>query len=146
MTSSQAAPLTQTLHANCIALDGRGLLILGGSGTGKSALTLELMAYGCRLVADDRTIVSRVGDDIIANCPQKIQGLIEARGIGVLRADPIAQARICLIVDLDRVETERLPPKRQHPIFAVPIDLVFSTTSRHFPFGVLQMLRTKRVD
>jgi HPr kinase/phosphorylase len=146
MPAIETAPPRQTLHASCVALEGRGLLIIGASGSGKSALALELMALGAGLVADDRTILTRVGAEIIATCPPQIKGMIEARGIGLLQAEAIAQARICLIVDLDRRETERLPPKRQHPLFAVPIDLVFSATSRHFPFGVLQMLRTKRVD
>lgn len=138
--------LSKTVHATCVALDGRGVLILGASGTGKSALGLELMAHGACLVADDRTILTRVGTDIIASCPPHIKGLIEVRGLGLLEANPLPQARICLIVDLDQVETERLPPKRQRDLFMVPIDLVFSATSRHFPFGVLQLLRTRRVE
>ncbi|WP_022702553.1 HPr kinase/phosphorylase [Pseudorhodobacter ferrugineus] len=136
---------TETLHATCVALDGRGVLILGASGAGKSALGLELMAYGARLVADDRTIISRAGDHLIATCPPKIRGLIEARGIGLLAADPVAQARVTLIVDLDQFETDRLPPKRQRSVLGLPIDLVFGATSRHFPFGILQVLRASRI-
>ena len=49
------------LHATCVAVDGRGLLILGPSGSGKSALALQLIALGAQLVADDRTRVSRRG-------------------------------------------------------------------------------------
>jgi HPr kinase/phosphorylase len=146
MRSAVSEAETQTLHATCVAVADQGVLILGGSGKGKSALGLELMAFGARLVADDRTIVTRIGSQIIATCPPHIQGLIEARGIGLLQADPVPQARIRLIVDLDQTETDRLPPKRQQDIFAVPIDLVFSVTSRHFPSGILQLLRAKRVD
>jgi len=131
------------LHATCVALDGRGVLILGASGAGKSALGLELMAYGARLVADDRTIVTRQDDTLIATCPRAIHGLIEARGLGLLHADPVDYAEICLVIDLDQVSTERLPPKRHHTLLNVPIALVFRATSRHFPFGVLQILRKK---
>jgi len=131
------------LHATCVALNGRGVLILGASGAGKSALGLELMAYGASLVADDRTIVTRQGCRLIATCPPAIHGLIEARGLGLLPADPVDHAEICLIVDLDQVATERLPPKRQHTLLNVPIALVFGATSRHFPFGILQILRKK---
>lgn len=135
---------TQTLlHATCVALDGRGVLILGASGAGKSALGLELMAYGARLVADDRTIVTRQGRTLIATCPPAIHGLIEARGLGLLPADPVDRAEICLIVDLDQAVAERLPPKRHHTLLNVPIALVFGATSRHFPFGILQILRKK---
>ena len=41
------------LHASCIAVHGRGVLILGPSGAGKSSLALQLMALGADLVADD---------------------------------------------------------------------------------------------
>lgn len=54
------------LHASCVALDGRGLLILGPSGSGKSALALELMALGADLVADDRTEIEGQGPDLVA--------------------------------------------------------------------------------
>ena len=146
MQTPQKPPPSETIHATCVALGARGVLILGASGAGKSALGLELMAYGARLVADDQTIITRQGDAIIATCPPQIKGMIEARGLGLLAAEPLCQSQICLIVDLSRVETERLPPKRQSELLGVPIDLVFAATSRHFPFGVLQLLRTRRVD
>ena len=43
------------IHASCVALAGKGVLILGDSGAGKSDLALRLMDDGARLVADDRT-------------------------------------------------------------------------------------------
>ena len=36
----------QTVHGSCAALDGRAILILGPSGSGKSALALALMSLG----------------------------------------------------------------------------------------------------
>ncbi|MGO4909196.1 HPr kinase/phosphorylase [Pseudorhodobacter sp. W20_MBD10_FR17] len=144
MTASAVPP--QIVHGTCVALQGRGLLILGPSGAGKSALGLELMAYGALLVADDRTHLVRQGNDLVASCPAQIAGKIEARGIGILAATRQDFAPIILIVDLSQTETERLPPKRQLDLLGVPIDLVFGSTSRHFPFGILQFLRTKRVD
>lgn len=146
MQAPQEPAPSEMLHATCVALGARGVLILGASGAGKSALGLELMAYGARLVADDQTIITRRGDAIIATCPPQIKGMIEARGLGLLAAEPLCQSQICLIVELSRVETERLPPKRQTELLGVPIDLVFAATSRHFLFGVLQLLRTRRVD
>jgi len=81
-----------TLHASCVALQDKGLLILGPSGSGKSALALQLMALGAVLVADDYTDLVRCDDRVIARCPAALRGLIEARGIGILRADTVAQA------------------------------------------------------
>lgn len=134
-----------TLHATCVALGPRGILIRGASGAGKSALALQLMAHGAQLVADDQTILTRQDDAIFATCPPNLRGMIEARGIGLLAAKPRKTAKICLIVDLDQIETDRLPPKRNSDLMGVPIDLVFGSTSGHLPYGVLQYARAGRL-
>ncbi len=72
-------PALQTvLHASTVSLGGCGLLILGPSGTGKSALALRLLTRGALLVADDRTELARVDDRLVARCPPALAGLIEA--------------------------------------------------------------------
>lgn len=113
------------LHASCVAMDGAGeiraVLILGRSGAGKSALALELMSRGARLVADDRTLVVRRGGALIASCPPAISGLIEARGIGLIRVPPLARARLALAVDLDEGEGDRLPPPRRMDLLGVAL-------------------------
>jgi HPr kinase/phosphorylase len=129
-----------------VALGGQGVLIMGASGSGKSALALALMAHGAALVADDRTILTRTESQVLARCPEAIKGVIEARGIGLLRADTVETAPICLIVDLDRAEDQRLPPKRQCDLLGLPIDLVFGATCRHLHFGILQHVRAGRMD
>lgn len=134
-----------TLHATCVALGARGILIRGASGAGKSALALQLMAHGAQLVSDDQTILTRHADTILATCPPNLRGMIEARGIGLLAAKPRKTARICLVVDLDQIETDRLPPKRNSDLLGVPIDLVFGSTSGHLPYGVLQYARAGRL-
>ena len=40
------------LHASCVAVAGRAVLITGPSGSGKSSLALTLLAHGAALVAD----------------------------------------------------------------------------------------------
>ncbi|RHZ97699.1 serine kinase [Cereibacter sphaeroides] len=133
------------LHASCVALDGRGLLILGPSGSGKSALALELMALGADLVADDRTEVVGQGPDLIARCPPAIAGLIEARGLGILKAPAIHEARVTLAVELGRAETERLPHFHEIQVLGRPLDLVLGQEGRHFPSALLLRLRSGRV-
>ena len=68
-----------TIHASAVALDGRGLLILGAAGSGKSALALELMARGARLVSDDQVALSVEGGRLIARAPAAIRGRIETK-------------------------------------------------------------------
>jgi len=62
------------VHATTVALNGKAALITGGSGAGKSSLGLELMAYGCDLVADDRTMVFTNENGLIASSPAQIFG------------------------------------------------------------------------
>lgn len=140
----EAAADSQTVHASCVALDGRGLLILGASGAGKSALALSLMALGARLVADDRTILTAREDDLIATCPPSLRGLIEARGLGILKADPVESVPLVLAVDMDQTEAHRLPPLRSITLLNRPITLVHSVPSPHFPAALAQYLRAGR--
>jgi HPr kinase/phosphorylase len=126
----------ETLHATCVARDGRGLLILGASGQGKSGLALQLIAYGAKLVADDRTELRLESDRIIARCPAPLSGQIEARGVGILAAPTCAEAEIVLVADLDRTETDRLPPFRQIIILGRSLDLVLQSQNDHFPAAI----------
>ncbi|SEN73271.1 Hpr(Ser) kinase/phosphatase [Pseudorhodobacter antarcticus] len=134
----------QTVHATCVAVGGFGILITGASGQGKSGLGLHLMALGAQLIADDQTILTPQGNTIIATCPPPLFGLIEARGIGLLHASPAPHAQIHLVIDLDQTETQRLPPKRSTQLLGVAIDLVFWSTYRHFPYGIMQLARGGR--
>lgn len=128
-----AQPDTLHLHASAVACDGRGLLILGPSGSGKSALALQLMAFGADLVADDAVVLRR-GEDgtLAATAPDTIRGLVEARGIGLLRAPASPRCTIHAVVDLSRTETERLPPERTTCLLGVTVPLVHKVETNHF--------------
>lgn len=131
------------VHATCVALSGRGALILGSSGAGKSALGLNLMALGAQLVSDDRVILT-VHEGVIASAPQAISGLIEARGVGILRAEPIADAAIVVVIDLDVLEVDRLPPLRYISILGHDIPLQHRIDGVHFASAIIQYLRGGR--
>lgn len=131
-------------HASCVAVDGRGLLILGPAGTGKSSLALQLMALGARLVADDRTVVQLEDGALVASCPASIVGLIEARGLGILRADPLPSTKLVLAVDLAQPETERIPPNRTLTLLGTPLELVRASQGNHFPAALLCYLKGGR--
>jgi HPr kinase/phosphorylase len=83
-----------------VAVEGRGVLLVGPSGAGKSALALRLIALGAELVADDRTLVARHGDRLVAAAPASGHGLIEARGVGLLRLPALGAVPLALAVDL----------------------------------------------
>lgn len=99
---------SESIHATAVEIEGRGLLILGPAGAGKSALALDLIALGARLVADDAVLVSRHGDALVARSPAA-GDLIEARGIGILKVPLAGPTPLSLVIDLGRESTERLP-------------------------------------
>ncbi|MGR3323310.1 MAG: HPr kinase/phosphorylase [Pseudooceanicola sp.] len=134
------------LHASCVAWDGRGLLILGASGRGKSALALELMARGARLVADDQVVLAREGAAVVASSPPAIAGRIEARFVGILAAEALDRAELALVVDLDLIEDQRLPPQRSRKLLGLPLPLLHNVEKPHFPAAVLQYLKQDRVS
>ncbi len=126
-----AAPVI--LHATTIAFEGKGLLLTGATGSGKSSLALQLMAIGASLVADDRTVVALQDQAIVARCPSTIAGLIEARGVGVLQVPYLVQSTVSVVVDLDQIETDRLPDQRYITILGQRLALVLGSKSPHFP-------------
>ncbi|MEM7546787.1 MAG: hypothetical protein AAF367_14740 [Pseudomonadota bacterium] len=104
------------LQGTAVEANGHGLLIMGGPGSGKSALALDLIALGARLIADDLVSLSLSKGEVAVTFPSNAaadtQGLIEARSIGLVRVRHTATAPLTLVMDLDQVETERLPPAR----------------------------------
>jgi HPr kinase/phosphorylase len=127
-----------------VALNGRAVMITGASGAGKSALALALMGFGAQLVADDQTLVSCENGALVARAPDAISGLIEARGVGLLFAQPVAQAEIVLVVDLNQSETARLPESREMLILGVAVPVLHKVESTHFPAAILQYLKGGR--
>lgn len=104
------------LHASAVEAEGAALLILGPSGSGKSSLALDLIAFGARLIADDAVRLVESGGRLLVSAPRAAEGRIEARGIGVLRlpARCVAEGAtpLSLVIDLEREEPDRLPPRR----------------------------------
>jgi len=132
------------VHASCVAFDGKGILILGPSGSGKSSLALQLMAMGAELVADDKTKVHAVNAEILASSPAAIKGMIEARGVGILMASALKEASIQLIVDLGRKEQDRLPQKQEFSLLGQSIPLLCKVDAAHFPAAILQFIKGGR--
>jgi HPr kinase/phosphorylase len=136
---------SQILHASCVAVDGRGLLITGPSGSGKSSLAIRMLALGATLVSDDRTLVTATGGHLVARCPSAtIAGLIEARHIGLLRAPHTDQTKIACVVDLGQTEDQRLPPFRRVTILGCDLALVLHAQNNHFPDALMLYLRHGR--
>ena len=132
------------MHASCVAVSGRAVLITGPSGSGKSSLALALMAHGAELVADDQTELTLQGDVVLARGPAPLAGLIEARGIGLLAVKALAQAQVVLVVDLGQAETDRSPPHRTVTVLGTQVDLVLGLGNHHLPVAIHCYLKGSR--
>lgn len=94
----QDAP-TLMIHGSAVRFLDRGVLLLGPSASGKSDLALRLIDAGATLIADDQICLSRAGDGLDAQPPERLAGLIALRGMGVMRV-PHSKGRLDLAVDL----------------------------------------------
>ena len=118
MTSTAASPAS--LHASCVCRDGAAVLLLGPPGAGKSDLALRLLARGFALVADDRVVIEAG----LARPPPALAGLLEVRGLGIVRLAHAAPVRVALAVDLASGPdgwAERLPRPRALAGLDVPL-------------------------
>ena len=100
-----------------------------------------LLSFGARLVADDRTCLWREGADLMACAPTSISGAIEARGVGLLNAQTLPEAAVALVVDMDHIESARLPPHRSTDLLDCVLPVLHKVDSAYFPAAVLQYLR-----
>jgi serine kinase of HPr protein (carbohydrate metabolism regulator) len=113
--------VSETIHATCVAIGGRAVLLAGEAGRGKSDLALRLIDRGARLVSDDYTELRPAERRLVARAPSRIAGKMELRGVGILTLEPLAEAPVCLFVDLD-ADPERLPEAASRAVagFDVP--------------------------
>ncbi len=118
-----SAPLL--VYGTAVAIEGGGVLLRGPSGAGKSDLALRLIDQGARLVADDRVFVRREGERLLLRAPAATKGLIEIRGLGILRLEAVEEAPLVLLVDLVAAEAiERLPREQSENLLGLPLPLL----------------------
>jgi HPr kinase/phosphorylase len=104
------------IHGSCASRSGDGVLLIGPPGAGKSDLVLRLLARGFNLVADDRMDIV----DGMARPVPALVGLLEVRGLGIVRLPHVVSARLALVVELGR-DTPRLPAPVRHATLDLPM-------------------------
>lgn len=107
---------SSTHHASCVRVGEAGVLIRGPSGAGKSHLAFALVLAGRSgliaptvLVGDDRLILERRGERLIAAPVPVLAGLIEVRGVGLRKLPYLEEAEVHLVVDLATADGARMP-------------------------------------
>jgi HPr kinase/phosphorylase len=152
-------PESRLIHGTCIVIGGCGVLLLGPAGSGKSDLALRLIdqpgrgtgrqSMTAQLVADDQVLITEREGRLIAAPPPRLAGLIEVRGLGIIKAECAPQAAIGLVVRLtDAASIERVPETCQsHMVLldiAVPeiaVDALAASAPARIRAGVVEFLR-----
>lgn len=72
------------VHGVLVNIYGKGVLLTGESGMGKSEIALELIRKGHILIADDRVDIILAHGQLYGSAPELLRGMLEIRGIGVI--------------------------------------------------------------
>jgi HPr kinase/phosphorylase len=117
-----------TIHASAVLVGARAVLIRGPSGAGKSRLAFKLIEAPrrgnmnfARLVGDDRVHVEAAGGRLLVRPAPALAGLIELRGLGILKRDHEAAAVVGFVVDLDAEDAQRLPERDEAVIEGIAL-------------------------
>jgi serine kinase of HPr protein (carbohydrate metabolism regulator) len=145
------------VHATAVVIGTTGLLFVGPSASGKSAMAHACLSQArsrgifAALVADDQVLVSTHYGRLVATRPETIRGLIELRGTGIASVPSIRRARLDWAISSGSLSTmERLPAEHERfevrdgmtlPLLRLPMETQspFDTMARFVPFlGLLQ--------
>ncbi len=127
------------VHATAVAIGAHAVLLTGASGRGKSDLALRLIDRGAVLIADDQVLLDT---QLHASPPPTLAGLIEVRGVGIIRLPWAAGIAVALIADLDAVP-ERLPEPMTRVLLGRTVPVVALTALE--PSAPLKLERALRL-
>ena len=106
--------LFTTAHGVLIDIRGLGVLLIGESGVGKSENALDLITRGSRLISDD-VVEIRKSDSgrLIGTSPDKIEHLMEIRGLGIINIKDLFgtdhildKKQIDMVIELTRWDSD----------------------------------------
>lgn len=120
----------QPIHASAFAYAGMGCLLLGASDSGKSRLVAEALIHGGQLIADDRVQLDARDGMLIASAPAALAGVLELRGLGLIRAENVVKAHpLHLVVELAAESMERLPEPQTRDYLDIQVPYLRLSTS-----------------
>lgn len=114
----------QPYQASCVVIGGRGLLIEGEPGTGKSSLTLALLDRGAALVGDDSLLIEAREGKLWAHPHPATRGLLEVRNLGLLPHPVREEAAVALVLRLDDTAPRFIDAAESCTILGTPLPQV----------------------
>lgn len=123
------------IHATLIDFFGKGILLVGKSGSGKSDVALRMiMDKGAKLVADDRVDVFVENGKLYGKAPKNLLNKIEIRNVGVAIFDDVSECveiTLCVELTTNKNELERMPENKFIEILGIRIPQILL-----YPFEV----------
>ena len=115
----------ENIQATAVAVNGKGVLLRGPSGSGKSDLALRLIDRGAILIADDTVAADPQSGNVSLAPPAAIAGMLEVRGAGLAKFDHAADVPLALVVDLvPGGKVERMPEPRETSICGCKVPVI----------------------
>jgi len=125
-------------HATLMDIFGLGVLIRGASGIGKSECSLELIARGHKLVADDYVIVRLEPDNKLIGTSGKdwVCGIMMVKGIGIISVNNLfgitsweKEKQVQLAIELVDPEdknrvTHEIMTQQHIPCLGIPLPII----------------------
>ncbi|WP_417459687.1 HPr kinase/phosphorylase [Kordiimonas sp.] len=114
--------MSDPIHGTVVDVAGAGVLLRGPSGSGKSDLALRLIDRGAVLIADDQVLLRQGSRGLVATAPDRIYGLVEVRGLGIVSIPAAKFSLVKLVVDLvPHDDIPRLPEKEMIAVAGVQV-------------------------
>ncbi|MEJ6008509.1 HPr kinase/phosphatase C-terminal domain-containing protein [Novosphingobium aquae] len=107
-----------------VSVKGRGLLIEGAPGSGKSSLALALIDRGAMLVGDDGVSLAALNGRLLAGPAPATEGLLEVRNVGLVPMPYVDSAAIALVIALDPEAPRFIEAAEERDVLGLRLPLV----------------------
>ncbi len=146
--SEKTAP-SDSYHGVMLNIYGKGVMLTGKSGIGKSEIALQLIKMGHIMVADDLVEITRVHNQLICTAPEILKRQLEVRGIGVIDVNLMFggsafmdKCSLDFIIKLvsyeEQLDNDRLnPTQKREKILGMEVPLLEIPVAEGKPMSVL---------
>ena len=107
-----------------VSVKGRGVLIEGAPGSGKSSLALALIDRGAMLVGDDGVTLAAMDGRLFASPAPATAGLLEVRNVGLVPMPFLDRVAIALVIALDPEAPRFIDAPEERGLLGVMVPMV----------------------